>query len=332
MTQTLPALSRDRLGSLLEAMRHVNVLVVGDMMLDRYLIGETDRISPEAPVPVVSVMEERDVPGGAANVAANLAALGARASLIGATGDDLAGEVLLQTLAAQEISTFGSVSVPGRPTTTKTRLVARGQQVVRIDLEVTTPLPDRYREALQAAVLEALEGVHAVALEDYDKGVMEPVLAEAVIAAARSRGIPVVVDPKQRHFFGYAGVTVFKPNRRELEQAFGTRFTGDDHDLADARERLGAEHLLLTLGAEGMVLVSEGQPLRRTPSIAREVYDVSGAGDTVTAWLVAALAAGADISEAAWLANLAAGVVVGKQGTATVSPHEVIAAWEESAA
>jgi D-beta-D-heptose 7-phosphate kinase/D-beta-D-heptose 1-phosphate adenosyltransferase len=328
MTQTLPALSRDRLGSVLQAIRDVKVLVVGDMMLDRYLIGETDRISPEAPVPVVSVTEERDVPGGAANVAANLAALGATASLIGATGDDLAGDVLMQTLAAQEISTLGSVSISGRPTTTKTRLLARGQQVVRIDREVTTPLPDHHRDALHAAVLKALEGVDAVALEDYDKGVMEPLLAEAVIAAAQRRGIPVVVDPKQRHFFGYGGATVFKPNRRELDQAFGSHFTGDDHDLVDARRRLGVEHLLLTLGADGMVLVSEGHPLRRTPSIAREVFDVSGAGDTVTAWLVAALAAGADIGEAAWLANLAAGVVVGKQGTATVSAAEIVAAWE----
>ncbi|MEI2721249.1 MAG: D-glycero-beta-D-manno-heptose-7-phosphate kinase [Gemmatimonadales bacterium] len=329
MTQTLHPLSQPRLEELLDAMTRATVLVVGDVMLDSYLMGDVERISPEAPVPVVTVAEEHAVPGGAANVAANLAALGASPRLHGVVGDDAAGEALLGALADRAIGTAGIQTQGGRPTTTKTRIVARGQQVVRIDLEVTTPLPDRAREALLDAALAAMPGCGAVVLEDYDKGVMDPALAAALIASARAQGIPVVVDPKQRHFFGYAGATVFKPNRRELEQALGTHFAGDDRDLADARTRLGTDHLLLTLGAEGMVLVSADAALRRTPSIAREVFDVSGAGDTVTAWLAAALAAGADIGEATWLANLAAGVEVGKQGTATVSADEVMAAWEE---
>jgi D-beta-D-heptose 7-phosphate kinase/D-beta-D-heptose 1-phosphate adenosyltransferase len=328
MTQTLHPLSRPRLEELLDAMSRATVLVVGDVMLDRYLMGDVERISPEAPVPVVTVAEEHAVPGGAANVAANLAALGASPRLHGVVGDDAAGEALVDSLVDRAIATAGIQTQGGRPTTTKTRIVARGQQVVRIDLEVTTPLPDRGREALLDAALAAMPGCGAVVLEDYDKGVMDPSLAAALIASARAQGIPVVVDPKQRHFFAFAGATVFKPNRRELEQALGTHFAGDDRDLADARTRLGADHLLLTLGGEGMVLVSADAPLRRTPSIAREVFDVSGAGDTVTAWLAAALAAGADISEAAWLANLAAGIEVGKQGTATVSADEVMEAWE----
>lgn len=329
MTDTLHPLTRDRLGQLLQTMRDVHVVVVGDLMLDRYLLGDVDRISPEAPVPVISVAEERDTPGGAANVAANVAALGARASLVGVRGEDPAGELLMGTLSALGVGTTGVRAVPGRPTTAKTRIVARGQQVARLDHEVTTPIPPATSEALRSAALALLDDADALLLEDYDKGVFNTELAATLIAAASERGIPVIVDPKERHFFGYAGVTVFKPNRRELELGFGHGFTAEDHELIEARVRLQAEHLLLTLGGEGMVLVSDGRPLRRTSSIAREVFDVSGAGDTVTAWLGSALAAGADVAEAAWLANLAAGVEVGKRGTATVSPHEVIALWED---
>ncbi len=323
MSLTLSPMSRQRLDALLVTMAGTRVLVLGDVMLDRYLLGDVERISPEAPVPVVTVSLERSVPGGAANVAANLAALGATAQLHGVIGDDAPGTALSEALAARAISSLGLTVVPGRPTTAKTRIVARGQQVVRLDHEVTTPLPDTAREAVRAAAHAALAGCDALALEDYDKGVLDPELAQSLIAAARDRGIPVVVDPKQRHFFGYAGATVFKPNRRELEQALGAPFGKDPDAMEAVRVRLGAAHLLLTLGEEGMLLVSADQPLRRTPAIAKEVFDVSGAGDTVTAWLVAALAAGADIAEAAWLANLAAGLVVGKRGTATVAAAEV---------
>ena len=331
MTDTLPSFTRDRLAQLLTGMRGIHALVVGDVMLDRYLIGDADRVSPEAPVPVVTVEEELALPGGAANVAANTVASGGSCTVIGVVGDDAAGSALRDSLTARGISAAHLLTVAGRPTTTKTRIVARGQQVVRIDLEVTNPLPARPRDEVLAVALESLESADVVMIADYEKGVLDAAVASALIAAARRRGIPVVVDPKQRHFFDYAGVTVFKPNRRELESAFGAHYSGDDADLEAARARLGAEHLLLTLGADGMALVSAGFPLRRTPSIAREVFDVSGAGDTVTAWLGASMAAGADAGEATWLANLAAGVTVGKRGTATVSPNEVISAWEEAA-
>ena len=328
MTTTLHPLTRERLDELLTAIRNVRVLVLGDVMLDRYLVGETERISPEAPVPVVTVEEEHDLPGGAANVAANIAALGATARLLGVIGQDNEGEALKDELQALGLAVDGLVAVAGRPTTCKTRIVARGQQVVRIDREVCNPLPDRTRETLLAAAATALAEVDAVVFEDYDKGTLDSEMTSALIAAAKSRGLPIVVDPKQRNFFGYAGATVFKPNRRELEAAFAAHFSGEDSDLETARVRLDVENLLLTLGAEGMALVSPGAPLRRTPSIAREVFDVSGAGDTVSALVAVALAAGASVSEAAWVANLAAGVKVGKRGTATVSPDELLEIWD----
>ncbi len=330
MTAILHPLTRERMSELLDAMCQVRIAVVGDAMLDRYLLGDSERISPEAPVPIVTVDEERTLPGGAANVAANLAAIGASCHLVAITGDDPAGDALREALAALGIPTNGLITVAGRPTTTKTRIVARGQQVVRIDLEVSNPPPARHREELLAATHLMLGDADALLIADYNKGVIDAVFAQAMVAAARDAGIPVVVDPKQRHFFDYAGATVFKPNRRELEAAFGTHVSGGDADLEAARMRLGVEHMLLTLGADGMALASPEKILRRTPSIARGVFDVSGAGDTVTAWLGAALAAGAAIGEAAWLANLAAGVKVGKRGTATVSPTEVRVAWEDA--
>ncbi len=330
MTDILAPLGRDRLIELLGAMRNVQVVVIGDAMLDRYLIGDADRVSPEAPVPVVTMESEVAVPGGAGNVAANIAALGATASLVAVVGDDSAGDALRDALAALTIGTAGLLTVTGRPTTTKTRIVAQGQQIVRIDREVTNPIPDRHRDDLHAAAQREIEEADVVLVEDYDKGAIDAMFARALIDAAAEQGVPIVVDPKRRHFFDYAGATVFKPNRRELEAAFGTHFMGDDADLAAARERLAVDHMLLTLGADGMALISAGAALRRTPSNAREVFDVSGAGDTVTAWIGAALGAGAEIGEAAWLANLAAGVKVGKRGTATVAPDEVILAWDEA--
>ena len=187
---------------------------------------------------------------------------------------------------------------------------------------------DTNREALLGAVVAAVADANALIVADYDKGTLDAALASALIAAAQARGVPVIVDPKQRNFFAYAGATVFKPNRRELELALNAHFSGDDSDLEAARVRVGAEHLLLTLGADGMALLTEGKPLRRTPSIAHEVFDVSGAGDTVSSVVALALGAGASIEEAAWVANLAAGVEVGKRGTATVSRDELLKAWD----
>jgi D-beta-D-heptose 7-phosphate kinase/D-beta-D-heptose 1-phosphate adenosyltransferase len=328
MTSTMPPLSRERLAEILDSMEGLRVAVIGDLMLDRYLLGTVDRISPEAPVPVVVVDEERDEPGGAANVAANIAALGATAEIVGAVGDDAAGDRLREVLGYHEVESGGLVQVPGRTTTTKTRILAQSQQVVRIDREVDNGLADRYRDAVVEAAHRALEAADVVLFADYDKGVLDEGLIGDLLATARESGIPSVADPKRRNFFAFAGVTVFKPNRRELDDALRTNTTGEDIDLLDARRRLAVEHLLLTLGADGMALVTPDEVILRTPSRALGVFDVSGAGDTVTAWLGAALAADATVAEAAWLANLAAGIEVGKQGTATVSTREVRDAWE----
>ena len=201
MTAILDPLSRERLGELLAAMQDVQVVIVGDAMLDRYLFGDSERISPEAPVPVISVDEERAVPGGAANVAANVVAAGARAMLVAARGDDDAAASLVEALGSLGIDAGGLLVVPGRPTTTKTRIVARGQQVVRIDREVTTALPDRFRDDLLAFAHRAIDQADVLIIEDYDKGVIDAAMAQAMVAAGRAAGIPVIVDPKERHCF-----------------------------------------------------------------------------------------------------------------------------------
>jgi D-beta-D-heptose 7-phosphate kinase/D-beta-D-heptose 1-phosphate adenosyltransferase len=306
-------------------MRGRRVVVVGDAMLDRYVMGDTERISPEAPVPVVTVHERRSALGGAANVAANVAAIGAGCVLVGVVGTDPDGTTLRQDLVTAGISDRYLLSLPGRPTTCKTRVVVRGQQVVRIDEEVDALLEPADLERLTGLLLEALASADALLFEDYNKGVLAPALIRAGIAAARERGIPIVVDPKFRRFFEYAGATIFKPNRRELEAALGAAVDLAHPDaLHQARQRLEVENLLLTVSAEGMLLVGAGSRLTRIPSLAREVFDVSGAGDTVTAWVGTALAAGATPLEAAQLATYAAGVEVSKAGVATVSLEEVL--------
>ena len=323
-------LPRERVLQLIQRMRSSRVVVVGDIMLDRYLIGDTERLSPEAPVPVVTVSERHAALGGAANVAANVVAMGARCFLVGTVGDDGDGAAIRQELAVARLEDRFVLTIAGRPTTSKTRIVARGQQIVRIDDEVDSLLEGQDLARLTAAAREALADADALLLEDYNKGALSPALILAVMEIARRRGIPVVVDPKYRQFFEYAGATVFKPNRRELESALGAAVDlKNGNVLPDVLTRLKVDNLLVTLGAEGMLLVTKDGDLTQIPSIARQIFDVSGAGDTVTAWLGAALAAGATVREAAQLANYAAGVEVGKRGVATVSPEEVLAVYEE---
>ncbi|HEX8431140.1 MAG TPA: PfkB family carbohydrate kinase [Longimicrobium sp.] len=319
-------LTRARLDELLERAAGLRVAVVGDLMLDVYLIGSVSRISPEAPVPVVHVGEERIALGGAANVAANVVALGAACDVVGYVGSDAAGAQIRGALAGLGGGPVHPrlVERADRPTTTKTRVVARHQQVVRFDRERDDDLPADSVEELVRHVREAVAGADALVLEDYNKGVLVPAVIRAALDAARDAGIPSVVDPKFRNFFAYGGATVFKPNAVELGTAMGTTLrAGDDEWLEHARITAGATHLLLTLGEDGMALRSEGGGSFRIPTVAREVYDVSGAGDTVTAFLAVALAAGATIEEAAILANLAAGIEVGKPGVAVVTPAEL---------
>jgi len=324
-------LGRDRVAALLAGMQGRRVVVVGDVMLDRYLTGDTERLSPEAPVPVVTITSSRSALGGAANVAANIATIGAVSLLIGVIGDDDHGAAIRTELAARQLTDGELVTVAGRPTTTKTRVVARSQQVVRIDEEVDEPLDPPDLDRVTARVLATLPTADALVLEDYNKGALAPSLITTAIEAARRRRIPVVVDPKYRHFFEYRGATVFKPNRRELEAALGAAvdLANEPNALVRALERLEVENLLLTVGAQGMMLVSRGGSMVHIPSRAKEVFDVSGAGDTVTAWTAAALGAGATVFEAASLANFAAGVEVAKAGVATVTPDEVMSAFDQ---
>ena len=330
MRSGLTPLTRDRILQLIARMKTSRVVVVGDIMLDRYLVGETDRLSPEAPVPVVTVRERHAALGGAANVAANVAALGAACQLVGAVGDDADGAAIRQELAVARLEDRHVVTVAGRPTTSKTRIIARAQQIVRIDDEVDSLLDGPDLARLIRVTRDALADADALLLEDYNKGALAPPLIAAVMEVAKRRGIPIVVDPKFRQFFEYAGATVFKPNRRELESALGAAVDlQNGNALPEVLARLKVDNLLVTLGAEGMVLVMKDGSSTHIPSIAREIYDVSGAGDTVTAWMGAALAAGASIRESAQLANYAAGVEVGKPGVATVSPEEVLAVHEE---
>ena len=305
------------------------IVVIGDAMLDVYLRGDVDRISPEAPVPVVRVRDKRHALGGAANVAQNVAALGAQVELVATVGKDQSAQQLRDMMMAIGGDTRGLVAVD-RPTTTKTRVLARAQQLVRVDEEVDEDCTPAEISLLNAAITQALGDADALILEDYNKGVLVPAVIAHALEIAAKKKIPVVVDPKYRNFFSYTGATVFKPNRRELEAALGAAVDVEHPETLPALvERLGVESILLTLSEHGMALIEKGATgVHRIPTTAREVYDVVGAGDTVTAYLAAMLASGATALEAAVIANYAAGVEVGKLGAATVSPSEVLEAFE----
>jgi D-beta-D-heptose 7-phosphate kinase/D-beta-D-heptose 1-phosphate adenosyltransferase len=313
-----------RTDELLEAMRGLRVLVVGDLMLDRYVIGTVDRVSPEAPVPVLRVESEHHAAGGAANVAANVTALGAACDVVGCVGADAEGELLRRTLGAQRIGTDGIVATPSRRTTVKTRVLAQRHQIVRVDREDDAEVDDGTASALVGEIRRLGKTCDALVVQDYDKGVLVPAVIDGVRVIATERAIPWVVDPKRRSFFAYPGATVLKPNARELSDALGEPVRVEDGSWMEAtRARLGCDHLLVTLGDRGMTLQSRAMPLERLAAVARDVYDVSGAGDTVTAVVALALAAGGSALEAATLANHAAAVEVGKSGVRTVSAEEI---------
>lgn len=311
--------------------RH-RALVLGDVMLDRYVEGTTDRVSPEAPVPVVRVEREWAAVGGAGNVAANIRALGAQCDLVAVVGDDEAGRTIDRILGSLAVGRrFASAA--DRPTTVKTRVLAQGQQVVRVDREEDAAHSRATEDELRALVQQRLAEADVLVLADYDKGVLTAALLRHVLAAAAAAGVPAVVDPKRRNFFEFAGAAVFKPNRSELENALGEAVRpGDAPWMESVRQRLGCTHLLLTLGADGMALSSPGGALNRIRVRPRSVYDVSGAGDTVSAVVAVALASGAGLGEAVLWAAHAAAAGLAAAGVATVSPPEIEASIARAAA
>ena len=302
-----------------EVVRKARLLVVGDVMLDRYWFGDVDRISPEAPVPVVRVGRTEERLGGAANVARNIAAIGAGAGLLSVVGEDEAGGRIQELLKADGIDAQLHRD-PGLATTIKLRVIGRQQQLLRVDFE-TEPGHDVLMSKL-AAFEARLKSADLVILSDYGKGGLKHI--ERMIAAARAAGKPVLVDPKGDDYSRYKGATLITPNRSEFREVAGRWKSEDDlTELAQKlRSDLGLDALLITRSEEGMTLYREGERLH-VPAVAREVYDVSGAGDTVIAILGVMLAAGASFAEAVQLANKAAGIVVGKLGTAVVHPEEL---------
>jgi rfaE bifunctional protein kinase chain/domain len=315
-------------------MRQRRVLVLGDVMLDAFIWGRVARISPEAPVPVVEVTGQSFHLGGAGNVAANVRSLGGHAVLAGTIGRDHAGRHIEEVLAEQGIEPRLVFTDVGRPTTVKTRIVAHGQQVVRTDREDAGDIAESAERALLEALRAELPEAAALVISDYQKGTLTASLLRRTLARARRRRVPVLVDPKLRHFRLYRGATVVTPNQLEAEQATGLRLS-DDGERREAGRRilalLACRAVVVTRGEHGLSLFERGRAPVEVPTAAREVFDVTGAGDSVIATMALALAAGATLREAAILANCAAGVVVGKVGTAQVTPSELLAAVQAGA-
>jgi D-glycero-beta-D-manno-heptose-7-phosphate kinase len=306
------------------------VLAVGDVMLDEYLWGNVRRISPEAPVPVVEIQRRTHAAGGAANVAAGVMALEGRAFLAGVVGDDPAATALLQTLAGAGVDTDAIVVDRNRPTTSKTRVIAHAQQVVRTDHEARGPLATDIEDELQARIEQRIQSADTVVLSDYRKGVVSERIASGVIQAAAAAAKPVVVDPKGLDYSKYRGATVLTPNVGDAAQAANVHLEVEADVVMTARrlsDACGGAALLMTRGADGMSLFT-GSARVDVAARARDVYDVTGAGDTVVAVLAVALGRGASLAEAVELANAAAGVVVGKVGTSTVTLEELGRALE----
>ena len=307
--------------------RNVKVLVVGDLILDEFIWGEVSRISPEAPVPVVWVKKESFMPGGASNVANNLRSLGASVYSVGVIGDDEHGAILKSELEQKGIDTAGIITDESRPTTLKTRVVAHHQQVVRIDKERIDGIAGRIMSKMASYVEAMVKKVDAVIIEDYGKGVITPALLTRIVPAAKRSGKIISVDPKEEHFRYYRGISVITPNHHEAAKAVGFEIK-DDAALKKAGaallKKIGCRIALITLGENGMAVFQKNKPMKHIPTVAQEVFDVSGAGDTVISSYTLSLAAGADPVQSAHIANCAAGIVVGKVGIAVVTPEELI--------
>ena len=320
-------MERKDIESLFARVQGLRVLVVGDLMLDEYLWGKAERISPEAPVQVVDVLRDDLRLGGAGNVVNNLVALGCQVAVSSVVGNDDNGALLMQAFSGKGVDVAGIFEDPHRLTSKKTRVLAANQQIVRLDRETRKPLSPVSEQRLAAHLRRQAGSYQVILVSDYLKGVLTPMVLEAVVAAGREHGIPVVVDPKGTDYSRYRGATILTPNRREAEAASGIAIT--DGSSLDRAARLLLEQadlsaLLITRSEEGMSLFPREGEVLHIPTVAREVFDVTGAGDTVLAVLGLAMAGGQTLPEAARLANIAAGIAVSKLGTSTVSPEEII--------
>jgi len=325
----LPALTSEILPYLPARFKRARLLVIGDIIIDHFIWGSVSRISPEAPVPVVDVTRENLLLGGAANVLNNLYALGSQATLCGVIGNDIMGEQLIKLLTELGSSTLGLIKTDDRPTTKKTRVIAQSQQVVRFDREKRGELPPTQQQQVFNFIDSVLDHIDAIIISDYGKGMITLRLMDFLRErlAGLNRKIPVIVDPKPGQPERFKGVTIITPNNHEAELMSGMRFT-TENELIRAADKLldiiQSEAILITRGEAGMTLLERNKPLVTIPTVAKEVYDVTGAGDTVIATLALGLAADLSFFDAATLANTAAGIVVGKVGTATVSLKELL--------
>ncbi|MCZ6775095.1 MAG: D-glycero-beta-D-manno-heptose-7-phosphate kinase [Ignavibacteria bacterium] len=321
--------SEQRLRQLCNTFKGKRIAIVGDLMVDRYYWGTVTRVSPEAPVPVVDVVSESVRLGGAANVANNIQTLGGEALLVGLVGDDYPGELCLSMLREGHFETKGIVKDPSRPTTIKTRVIAHDQHVVRIDNESKEDCPEDLRHRIIDAVKDNINSIDGIILEDYNKGTITKDIIREVIAVARRNDKIITVDPKFENFLEYKNVTLFKPNRREVEEVLGGRLRTIEDVVRTGKRllaELSAENVLLTKGEDGMSLFEANGDVTHAGTMANNVQDVSGAGDTVISTLTMALVSGATVRQASTLANCAGGVVVGAVGIMPVQLQELIEA------
>ncbi len=306
-----------------KALPGLKVLVIGDLMLDRYHFGRVTRISPEAPVPVVDVERTENRPGGAANVALNIRSLGAAVTLCGIIGTDDHGELLRKALAVEGLDASLVIATEDRPTTTKTRIIGNNQQILRVDHESRDAIGTKLEHKLLASLKLRIQEFDAIVLEDYDKGLLSPDLIEAVVQLANTAQVLVVVDPKYRNFLAYKGVTLFKPNLKELNEALNQRITKSDlraiqTAVMELREKMPHTFTLVTLSENGVLAIDEQGVSSHIPAHLRKVADVSGAGDTVIAVMALALAAGLSLEKASEIANLAGGLVCEEVGVVPI--------------
>ena len=326
-TLASPELSAASIMACLEEFTRARVLIIGDVMMDEYLTGDADRISPEAPVPVIRIESEKQLVGGAGNVARNITSLGGKATLVGIRGGDSAGRRLERCLHEDRVI-FSLLSLNSRPTTIKTRILARQQQVLRFDRETPDPLDEQDTRALLGLIAEHLPDCSAVVISDYGKGVVSKLLMEELsrLIQESGRDLPVLIDPKPENFLLYQGVTILTPNTKETGESVHMPVHSKEEIIKAGREimhRLNCRHLLTTLGGSGMALFEDADTIWHIPTSAKQVFDVTGAGDTVISVLALGLAAGQPLLHSCLLANYAAGVVIGQVGAATVTPSQL---------